>query len=164
MTPLDALIASIEPTPGGEVSLRLSDGRDWQDVAFVQLFPHSRPTEYISVRQKQGAEYEEIGIIRDVSALAENVRRVISDDIRRRYFLPLITDIVSLKTSSGTDTWVVETDRGAKTFTVRERSENVLTADQVVVLITDTDKCRYKITDISALPSRARLFLEKVLM
>jgi hypothetical protein len=164
MTVLDTQNISLEKSHGDAVSIRLADGQVYQDVAFVQLFPHSYPVRYISVLQKKGADYIEIGIIKDVNALPENAQSLVLEDIRRRYFLPLITDILSIKTRSGTDTWIVETDKGQKTFTVRERNENVTMTDQGVVLVTDIDKCRYKITDIGALSPKARVLLEKVLM
>ena len=161
---LDASNISIDKPPHGTLSVRINNGQTCQDVAFAQLFPHSDPMRYISIRKKQGADYVEIGIIKDLNALAERSRQLILDDIRRRYFLPLITDINSIRTKSGTDTWVVETDRGTKTFTVRERGENVASTDLGVVMITDTDKCRYKIPDSKTLSVRSQMFLEKVLM
>jgi hypothetical protein len=166
MNILDASKVSIGCSAFGTVSVRLENGQSWQDVAFVQLFPHSDPTQYVSMRQKRHAEaeYIEIGIIKDIGSLPEAEQGLAWEDIRRRYFLPIITEIVSIKTKSGADTWVVETDKGPTTFTVRERSENVTTSDKGVVLITDTDKCRYKIADIHALSLRSRLVLEKVLM
>jgi Domain of unknown function (DUF1854) len=164
MNTLDALIISIEQPAGGALRIRLADGHDWHDVAFVQLFPHSDPRRYVSVRQKQGAEYAEIGIIRDLMALPENVQNLVLEDIRLRYFVPGIIEIASITTRRGADTWIVETDRGHASFTVRERSENVTTTEQGIVLITDTDKCRYKIPDIRALPLKSRVLLERVLM
>jgi hypothetical protein len=164
MNMLDASNVSIEQSPDGMVSVRVANGPSCQDVAFVQLFPHSDPTEYISVRKKQGTDYVEIGILKDPSGLPESTQNLVWEDIRRRYFLPLITDIISIKTKSGADTWIVETDKGPTTFTVRERSENVTTSDQGIVLITDTDKCRYKIANIHSLPLKSRVLLEKVLM
>jgi Domain of unknown function (DUF1854) len=164
MNTLDASIVSIEQTAGGAPRVRLADGQDFRDVAFVQLFPNTDPRRYICVRQKQGTEYAEIGIIRDLMALPENARNLVLEDIRLRYFVPGITEIASITTRRGADTWIVETDRGRASFTVRERSENVTATDQGIVLITDTDKCRYKIADIRALPLKSRGFLEKVLM
>ena len=164
MNTLDALIVSVEQSAGGAVLVRLAGGQEFRDVAFVQLFPHSDPKRYISVRQKQGAEYSEIGIIGDLMALPENAQNMVLEDIRLRYFVPGIIEIASITTRRGADAWIVETDRGHASFTVRERSENVTTTDQGIVLVTDTDKCRYKIADIRALPLKSRILLERVLM
>jgi hypothetical protein len=164
MNMLDASDLSVKPSPGGKLSVRCADGQEYPDVFFVRLFPHSGPDHYISVRTKQGREQVEIGIVRDLDSLPQSARQLILEDMRRRNFLPLITDIASIKTRRGEDTWVVETDKGSKTFTVREPGENVTTTEHGVVLITDADKCRYKISDISGLPPKARMLLEKVLM
>jgi Domain of unknown function (DUF1854) len=169
MTMLDPVNVSIEKSSGDALSVRLAAGRTYRDIAFVQLFPHSEPTRYISVRQKRdagaaGAEYVEIGIIGSLSDLPESAQALVLEDISRRCFLPLITEIVSIKTKGGADTWMVETDKGKKTFAVRERSENVTTSDHGVVLITDVEKCRYKIADINALPFKSRSLLERVLL
>jgi hypothetical protein len=163
MKTLDASNISVEQSPD-TMTVTLDNGQPYHDVAFTQMFPHSDPVHYLSVRARQGTDYVEIGIIKDLESMPVDLRQLILDDIRRRYFLPLIIEIASIRTASGTDTWIVETDRGPKTFTVRERSENVTSTDLGVVMITDTDKCRYKIADFRALPVKSRMLLEKVLM
>jgi hypothetical protein len=164
MTMLDTSDLSVEQSPGGKLSVRCAGGQEYQDVFFVRLFPHSGPDHYISVRRKQGQEQVEIGIVKDLDSLPQSARQVVLEDMRRRTFLPLITDVVSIKTRRGEDTWVVETDKGHKTFTVREPGENVVTTDRGMVFITDSDKCRYKIPDYRTLPRRSRLLLEKTIL
>lgn len=161
---LDATNIAIEISGTDTLSVRCADGTLFHNVAFVQLFPNSDPSHFISAGRKQGTEFVEIGIIRDLGSFPQSAQKFVLDDIRRRYFVPQITEIVSIKTSRGADTWVVETDRGHASFSVRERGENVVTSGQGIVMITDIDKCRYKIADPGALSPRSRGLLEKVLM
>jgi hypothetical protein len=154
----------IERSADGAVSVKTAAGQAYKNVAFTQLFPQSDPNRYITMRYGQGQDFTEIGILKEMSGLPEPMVRIIEEDIRFRYFVPQITDIVSITSRRGVDTWVVETDRGKKTFTVQERSENVVTTDKGIVFITDAGLCRYKIADINRLPFKSREVLEKVLM
>jgi hypothetical protein len=164
MNMFDAEDIFIERSADGAVSVKTAAGQAYKNVAFTQLFPQSDPNRYITMRYGQGQDFTEIGILKETSGLPEPMRRLIEEDIQFRYFVPQITDIVSITSRRGVDTWVVETDRGKKTFTVQERGENVVTTDKGIVFITDADRCRYKIADINRLPFKSRDVLEKVLM
>jgi hypothetical protein len=164
MNMFDAEDVFIERSADGTVSVKTAAGQAYKNVVFTQLFPHSDPNRYITMRYGQAQDFAEIGILKEMSGLPEPMVRIIEEEIRFRYFVPQITDIVSITSRRGVDSWVVETDRGKKTFTVLERSENVVTTDKGIVFITDEDRCRYKIADINRLSPRSREVLEKVLM
>jgi hypothetical protein len=160
---LDPSKITIKKLSAGRLQMEL-DGDIHDTIAFTQLFPHSRPLSFIAVRKKQGDVYDEVGILKDISSLPLDQQQLIQDDIRYRYFVPNIVKIESFARKRGTDTWVVETDRGRKTFTVKDRTENVILSQRGIVFITDTDKCRYTIAKMQDLDKRSRDLLEIFVM
>jgi hypothetical protein len=164
MNLLDASQVRFEQPEGKALSLRLANGTFHESVACVRLFPLSDPGHFISVCETSGTACREIGIIPDLSALEPLQRELVMADIRFRYFVPEITDILNIAGKRGSDTWEVATDRGKKTFIVQDRNENVSITDSGVVFVVDVDKCRYTISNYQDLPKRARLLLEKNLL
>lgn len=163
MNLLDPLSLVVGKGESGTLVVRLADGSSHVDVGFVRLFPHSEPSRYISVRRKQGPEFIEIGIIKDLLECKAEDRELILEDIRMRYFIPGIIDIVSIETRRGKDVWAVVTDRGTKTFVVVERMENVVTTGAGVIIVTDAEKCRYAISDLTSLSPKSQMLLHTIL-
>jgi hypothetical protein len=163
MNLLDGSVASVEPEVSGGLRLRLTDGAAYENVCCAPLFPFSNPDHFVSLVQFSGDERREIGVICDPGRIAAAQQDLIRKDIRFRYFIPEITDIKSLTGKRGIDTWVVDTDRGEKTFRVQDRKENVIVTDNGTLFVTDINTCRYKITRSSSLSIKAKALLEKVL-
>jgi hypothetical protein len=160
---LDELVASVESEAAGGLRLRLVDGTAYENICCVPLFPFSAPDHFVSLVQPFGDEKREIGVIKDPGRLACGQQDLIRKDIRFRYFIPEITDIKSLTGKRGIDTWMVDTDRGEKTFRVQDRKENVIVTDNGTLFVTDINTCRYNITRSSSLSIKAKALLEKVL-
>jgi hypothetical protein len=164
MNMLDAGAITFEKTPSGVLNAMYRGAERHENVRCAPLFPHSPGAGYISILIKKEKEYIELGIIRDASAFPADQRRLIEDDIAFRYFVPEITDITKISGKHGMDEWVIQTDRGGRTIQVRDRKENVLLTDKGVIFVTDSDACRYRISDVRRLPPRAQDLLEKQLV
>ena len=122
-------------------------------------FPLSRANEYVSLRD---GDNHEIGLVENLHDLDRDSRRIAEEEIERRYFLPEITVIYSVKGHFGTYDWEVETDRGRRSFHMRGRSENIIRSGPRRILISDVLGNRYKISDRSKLDRRSKVQLLKV--
>lgn len=121
-----------------------------------RAFPLSAPDGHISVRDGQRGE---IGVIVDPRELDDASRGALEEELARRYVIPIITRVISVKERFGTVDWTIETDRGMRTFTTRNLREDVVKPSPGRYLLTDVDGNRYDTADISALDSASRAML-----
>ncbi|HHV54819.1 MAG TPA: DUF1854 domain-containing protein [Firmicutes bacterium] len=135
-------------------------GEEYSPVAVYRAFPLTRPEQYISVRDSEG---KEIGMIENLGDLPAEMRRLVEEELERRYFTPLITRVVSVKEEFGYSYWEVETDRGARRFTVRNSHENVLPVGERSVMLVDVDGNRFAIPDYRRLAPAAYRQIESML-
>jgi hypothetical protein len=139
-------------------------GTTFEGVHCVPLFPLSDPQRFVSLVKPSRTNPEEIGILRELAELGEEQRRVVDAHIAFRYFVPEIQEIVSLDEAAGLYELDVVTERGARTVFLLNPRESVNVTDHGVVVITDVEKCRYKITDLDALGPSSRAELERLLL
>lgn len=146
-------------TPGGGLRVTLKDERSVLRVKTRRCFPFSYSTKYISVRD--GNE-EEIGIIRDLSALDKEQQRWILEDLEMRYYMPRIKTIRSIKYRWGGVEWQVLTDRGAKVLITRGVHDTMTEVEPGRYIITDVDGNRYEIM-ISSLDEPSRVKMDRLI-
>jgi hypothetical protein len=91
------------------------------------------------------------------------MRRVILEELRRRYFTPQITRVHSLKDEYGILYWDVDTTRGRREFVVRDVRENIREFAGGRMLITDVDGNYFEIADVDALPGKGVAELYRLL-
>ena len=135
-----------------------------RNVRCVPLFPLSGKEGYISVLRKKEKEYEELGIIKEMALFPKEQQELVLEDVSFRYFVPEITEVSKIVKRSGLEEWQVKTDKGDRTISIRDRKESVTLTDIGVVFVTDSDKCRYKITDYRTLKEKSRELVERMLM
>lgn len=164
MTVFDAARVEFRATAAGGLCFVDGDGNVHEHVYCLSLFPLSDPEGYVSVLRGHEKEDEEIGVIRDLRELPRHERELVLQSIRQHHFLPEIEDITQITDFHGVEEWKVVTDRGPKTFYVGgERRNSIIVDDANMVLVTDVDKCRYRVPDIQALQPKARSLLERAL-
>jgi Domain of unknown function (DUF1854). len=74
----------------GILRLTIGEERSYWKVQVYRCFPLTDPNRYISVRD---AMNREIGLIRDLSELSQDSRKVVEEELERRYLVPVITRI-----------------------------------------------------------------------
>ncbi len=89
----------------------------WRKIAVRRAFPYSDPGHFISLVLGD----EHIGIIGDLEDLDAESRGHLKDALAKRYHIPEVTRILSVREVQSTAVWTVETDRGAREFVVRDR-------------------------------------------
>lgn len=144
----------------GNLRLTIEEDRSFLKVKVVRGFPLSRIDEYIGFLD--GAD-EEIGTIKSLEDLDPESRKLSSEDLDARYFVPQIKSIISLKDEFGTAYWAVQTDKGIRDFVVRNFRENVIHVSPLHLLLTDIDGNRFELKDYSKLDKKSLTLLERIL-
>ena len=133
---------------GAQLRLTVADEFSVPDLKVVRVFPISDPERYLSLRDAKG---NEIGIVVDPSKLDAAARALVTAAIERRYVMPVIARIIAARERFGIVEWMVETDRGRKTFMTRNLREEVMTPSPRRYLLKDVDGNRYDIPDFARL-------------
>lgn len=122
-----------------------------------RVFPFDLTDEFISVQTKEG---EEIGIIRNLSDFDSEAVEIINAELERKYFVPKIERIITLKERRGFSYWKVETDIGEMELSFQDtyRSINKVGSDRAFV--TDISGNRFEIESLKGLDKRSQKKLE----
>ena len=125
---------------------------DVKERAFLcRQFPFELQWEFISVLN---AESEEIGIIRDVELFGENAV-LLREELKRRYYSPVIKKILSVKERYGFSYWKVMTEEGEVSFTLHDTYRSIIHASEDRVLMLDVNGNRFEIPSVGALDKKS---------
>lgn len=157
---LDPAKTRIERAPQShQVRMVIEEECCFLDVGFARAFPFSDANRYINV---MSSESKEIGMFRDLKGMDSHSRQILEEELDRRYFIPLISRVYSLKEEFGMLSWDVETDRGRRKFYVRNWRDNVHELSAVRYLIVAVDGNRYEIRNIDQLDTESKAQLERL--
>ena len=117
-----------------------------------RAFPFDFPYAFISVLD---SDSKEIGIIREVDELGEEYARMLREELDRKYYTPVIRQILSVKDKFGYSYWKVKTDEGELDFTCRDTFSSLLKVGGTRIFVNDIDGNRYEIPDLEALDHRS---------
>lgn len=151
---LDPNTTSFETAPDGTLRVSVAD-RCGLRVEALRAFPLSHPEAHIVLRDGGG---KEIGVLRSLQDVQPEIRELLRDQLKRRYFLPRITGIEKVTERFGSSVWDLQTDRGSCTITTRQMNEAVFEIEPGRYIITDVEGNRYEIQSLAELDelSRAR--------
>ncbi|MDY5355329.1 MAG: DUF1854 domain-containing protein [Eubacteriales bacterium] len=147
----------IKKTGETTVSLEMYDGRRFENLEPMRLFPVSGITKYISLTDETG---KEIAIIRDLDRLMPDSAEAIRACLASYYIVPKIKKILSRVEKYGNITWTVETDRGNHSFSILNTSIDIKTLYDGRILIRDSNDNRYEIEDVHKLDKESLGFLK----
>ena len=152
----------IELTKDEKGNLILKRGKDetFTNVKVVEAFPQDKSIGYISILS---AKDEELYLIRDIADLDEESRTFVLEELAKRYFIPKISKILSLRVEFGMSYWNVDTDKGRRDFIMRVISENFVHISEDNLLLIDAYGNRFQIADCRRLDKKSQLLLELVL-
>lgn len=138
------------------VKLEMADGRTFDSLEVLRLFPVSGMMKYISLTNGEG---KEVAIIRDVEKLSPDSAKAIYDCLDSYYIVPNIVRLVERVEKHYNITWTVETDRGIHTFEIRNTSTDIKILPDGRVFIRDSNDNRYLIPDLDKLDKKSKAFL-----
>lgn len=122
---------------------------DTEQRAFLcRQFPFDFLWEFISVMNE---EQEEIGIIRRLDDFSGEGRALLEEELNRRYYAPIIEEILQVKERYGFSYWRVRTKEGEVRFTLHDTYRSIIRAGEHRVIMLDVDGNRFEIPDVNAL-------------
>ena len=100
-------------------------------------------------------ELEEEGYVCDregerMAASEKQIAELIRKELNRRYYMPVIKEILKVVDRFGFSYWTVKTSGGPLEFSVRDPYKSILHLGNRLI-ITDADGNRYEIPDVTAL-------------
>ncbi len=131
----------------------LEGDRSWLKIAPARTFPLSDPEHYIGFLDGAG---KDIGILYDPAQLDHDSRHIVTEEVERRYFVPVIERVITVKEEFGAVYWNVETDRGEKEIVVRNLRDNMQELSATRLIVTDVDGNRYEIPDVTLLDNKSQ--------
>ena len=150
--------ATFSRTEGGFVSLKTGD-KEYDRVGIYLTFPLTNPKEFISIREAD-EKAKEIGMIEKLSLLKPDQQEMIREQIKLRYFIPVITKVLDVKDEYGYAYWHAQTNFGVCRFTTRMSGNAVVSLSESRLIVTDIDGNRYEIPDFYQLSVMERKKLD----
>ncbi|MBD5480028.1 MAG: DUF1854 domain-containing protein [Lachnospiraceae bacterium] len=145
-------------TGGGFLALKTGE-KEYERVGVYLTFPLTNPDEFISIREAD-EKAKEIGIIQSISDLGKDAQEMIREQVRLRYFMPVIRKVMEVKDEYGYAYWHVMTDYGSCRFTTHMGGDAVVSLGGARYQITDIDGNRYEIPDLYGLTVMERKKLD----
>ncbi len=145
-------------TEGGFISLEF-DGKKWERVQVIRLFPFTEPDQFISIRTVE-ERAKEIGVIEDMKKVSKETRKMLEEQLKLHYFTPVIQKVLDIKDEYGYAYFHVMTDRGECRFTINMGGNAVVRLTDTRLLITDLDENRFEIPDVLQLSQKEQRKLD----
>ncbi|MFC1743148.1 DUF1854 domain-containing protein [Candidatus Riflebacteria bacterium] len=146
---------------GDRVLLDLKDGKNPFPIRIVWARPLSGPKKEVSILDAD--KKKEILLLSSLENLEPDTKKIIKEELQRRYFLPKITRVINTKASFGNRYWQVETDRGERNFLMKSPETNAEWLNDDHVILRDSLGNHYEIESFSRLDPQSRQEAEKVL-
>ncbi len=137
--------------------VRLAGGEEYDRVWLHRVYPFELTDEFISVQTKDG---EEIGMIRRISDFDSETQDILCAELGRKYFVPKIKKILTLKERRGFSYWKIETDIGEMELSLQDTYRSITRIGEDRAFITDISGNRCEIESVSALDRNSRKKLD----
>ena len=136
---------------------RIASGEEYDRVWLHRVFPFDLADEFISVQTKDN---EEIGIIRRLSDFDGEMQDILKSELERKYFVPKIKKILTLKERRGFSYWKVECDIGEMEISLQDTYRSIMRIGEDRAFINDISGNRFEIESLSALDRKSKKKLE----
>ena len=143
----------------GVLIFKDQNGVTHHGVSVVRAFPIEAPDDGLSIL---GSDGHELAWIERLSDLDQASRLLISDELARREFMPVIEKLEAVASFSTPSTWTVRTNCGQTSF-VLKGEEDIRRLRANALLITDSHGVTYKVADLQALDRLSRRLLDRFL-
>lgn len=129
----------------------------WHGLFAVSCFPATQPGRYISIRTWNDKDEEiELGMIEDLAGFEVRQQALVMQSLARKYRLPVLTSIRSIRHVGGYLDFDVITDRGPFQFTMRWSQSQAVDFGPSGKLLIDTDDNRYVVPGLEQLSEAER--------
>lgn len=110
-----------------------------------------------------GEERRELRYVEDYRCLPAAQRRLVEEELARRYLLPTITRVVDLQVNLGYYYWAVETDRGAQQFLTGSPATHLSRLPDGGRILRDTIGNAYRLAAADQLDPASQALLKRAL-
>lgn len=138
----------------------IAEDRCWLQVRPAWASPISYPGKYLSI--VDGKDREIVMLPEGLVGLDKENKKILEDELRRRYLSSQIDKIVEARTVFASTYWTVETERGTREFVTQSLHENAQWHTPTHLVLVDVDLNRYEIRDTRALDDESRATLAKM--
>jgi ABC-type multidrug transport system ATPase subunit len=141
----------------GGLEVTLDGKKTYRGVFAVNLFPATKPDEYVSLRvwKRDGTE-EEVGILVKLADWPVESQSLVRAALGRRYYLQTVTGIDQIRLELGHLAIAARTENGPRNFTMRWSQSHVQDFGERGKVLLDVDDNRFLVPDVEALPPRER--------
>ena len=157
---LDPADVVLTRSPHGIVRLDLADEVCYRRVHVRVVQPLTTTERYVSL---WAGDDHEIGIVRDPETLDPDSRQIVDEEIKRRYFAPVIERIDKVIERFGVHEWFARTSRGPVNFYVTGLHQNIKPHPPARLLVTDVRGNRYDIPDYRRLDPHSYHQIQRLL-
>lgn len=140
------------------VDMKLFDGRSFENLEPRRLFPITGMGKYIALLDESGVEQ---AVIRDLSTLPAEQRKIIKECLAEYYLIPKILKITDVEERSDGITLYTVTERGPVNIEMRTWRQGFSLTQEYRMLIRDANDNRYEIPDINKLDNVSRSILNR---
>lgn len=141
------------PSEGHLLRLVTSDGACTDRLEARYLFPVHKTDGYITLLNEEEVE---VALIPSLAALDEASEEAVRRGLSDYYLVPRILKIRSAVEKYGTLRWEVETDRGIRSFDIRNPNHDIRVQKDGSVRVRDADDNRYLIENYKLLDAHSR--------
>lgn len=135
------------------------DGVDHSPVVPVRAFPIAAPDRDVALL---GVDGKELAWIADPAVLDAGSRTLLTEELERRAFMPVLQRLVDVSTFSTPSVWSVETDRGPSRFVLRSE-ESIRRIGDGSLLIADANGIQYLVRRLDELDRNSRRLFDRFL-
>ena len=135
------------------------DGEDVVGITPVRAFPIQAPTRGISLVREGG---KEVAWIDDLATVPEEIRKLVTEELEGREFIPEIQTIRSVSSFATPCTWYVQTDRGDTEFVLKV-DEDIRRVGEASLLIADNHGINFLVRDMFKIDKGSRKILDRFL-
>lgn len=152
---------TLDRDPMGQLVCTLADGSEHVGVTPVRAFPIGAPDEGLSLVSGEGRE---VAWVPRLSALPDQARQLLKDELAAREFVPEIRRILSVSTFSTPSTWQLDTDRGTVEMVLKaEEDIRRLPGPQASLLITSGHGIVFRVPSMRTMDRHSRRLIERFL-
>jgi hypothetical protein len=143
----------------GKLVLTNAEGEQFVGVAPVRSFPIQAPDKGISLVREGG---KEVAWIDDLAELPDDIRKLVTEEIGGREFMPEVLHIKDVSSFATPCTWYVDTDRGATEFVLKV-DEDIRRIGEASLLIADSHGIHFLVRDMYRIDKHSRKILDRFL-
>ena len=140
------------------VDMKLFDGRSFENLEPRRLIPITGMEKYIALLDESRVEQ---AVIRDLSTLPAEQRKIIEACLAEYYLIPKILKITDVDERSDGITLYTVTERGPVNIEMRTWRQGFSLTQEYRMLIRDANDNRYEIPDINKLDNVSRSILNR---